>query len=306
MTTIGQLNSLAPGSPPENSNRPASSLHELDLYTIPRTEPQFVASAPKAGNVRTLDTSASGVSGAGLHSLLVSKPVQDVVLESQSSGLYRKPIPNNQDGQNNSLPGLGGKFLDAMPPYVFSPRRQTDQMVRQAYALLPEKLKDNVAFIHAQRLAQDPEGAARLMYGKKEVVIVGSFKGINSASSLDPKVARIHDNEMKALELSLKMARAMGIKVRDVVYGMGDSSPIKVGNQFVPNSFATSQKEVLENRMNTLLSRNGYRPREELSWGADELMVCAFAAQLPKTTLSVNIQDPSSRFFMIATRLLKI
>jgi hypothetical protein len=140
-------------------------------------------------------------------------------------------VPNNQDAQNNAVPGLGGKYLDAMPSFVFSPRRQTDQMTRQAHALLPEPLKRDVAFVQVTRLAQDPEGAAREMAGKKQVVLVGCLKGINTATSDDPKVSAIHEKELKALEVSLTLAKGMGVEVRDVVFGMGDTCRRQVRGQ---------------------------------------------------------------------------
>jgi hypothetical protein len=256
--------------------------------------PQKVAAAVPAG-------ANSQPSATGLRAVLQSKPVAAVVQRAREAGLYRQPIPNNQDGQNNAQPGLGGKFRDAMPPYVFSPRRQTDQMVRQAYQLLPEGLTRNVAFVHAQRVAQDPEAAVRFMHGKSEVVIVGSFKGVNKATSEGDKEARdaaaVHPKEMKALEITLELARAMNVHVRDVEYGMGDSSPIERNHRFVPNAFATAKKAQLEARMQAVLGEHGLRAPERLSWGADELMLTAFAAQLPRQTVSLNLQSPNSRFF---------
>jgi fructose-specific component phosphotransferase system IIB-like protein len=243
----------------------------------------------------------SPASVADLRTLLQSKAIGDVVQTARDAGLYRQPIPNRQDAQCNAQADAGGKYLDAMPPYVFSPRRQTDQMVRQAYELLPPALKRDVAFVHAQRVAQDPQGAARQMFGKKEVVIVGSFKGVNKATSENDAEARqaskVHPHELKALEISLRLAKAMNVKVRDVQYGMGDSSPKQDGNRFVPNRFAVAKKGELESRMRTVLRDNGYQREERLSWGADELMMTAFAAQLPERSLSVNVQNPGSRFF---------
>ncbi len=232
-----------------------------------------------------------------LRATLISKGVQDTIQSARAAGLYRQPIPNNQDGQKNALPGLGGKFVDAMPVYVFSPRRQTDQMVRQAYRLLPPELKRDVAFVNAQRVAQDPEAAVRAMYGKKEVVIVGSFKGVNKTTQRDSKVESIHVQEMAALNISLQLARAMGVKVRDVVYGMGDSSPHLVNQHNVHNKFADAEKNRLQGEMRNVLSSYGYTRRETLLWGADELMVSAFAAQLPKQTLSVTLQNPNSKSY---------
>jgi hypothetical protein len=255
----------------------------------PKPAPPKVAAAVPAG--------ANSPSSAGLRAALQSKPVANVVQRAREAGLYRQPIPNNQDGQKNVQPGLGGKFRDAMQPYVFSPRRQTDQMVRQAYQLLPESLTRNVAFVHAQRVAQDPEAAARFMHGKSEVVIVGSFKGINKATADDPEVSAIHESEMRALDITLRLARAMNLRVRDVEYGMGDSSPIEQNHRFVANAFATDKKAQLEARMQALLGEHGYRAPEHLSWGADELMLTAFAAQLSRQTVSLNLQSPNSRFF---------
>jgi hypothetical protein len=236
-----------------------------------------------------------------LRTLLQSKAIGEVVQIARDAGLYRQPIPNKQDAQDNAQAGVGGKYLDAMPPYVFSPRRQTDQMVRQAFELLPPELKRDVAFVHAQRVAQDPQGAVRQMFGKKEVVIVGSFKGVNKAASEGDKEAKaaaaVHPQEMKALEISLKLAKAMGVKVRDVQYGMGDSSPRREADRFVPNEFASAKKNELESRMRTVLRDSGYQREERLTWGADELMMTAFAAQLPNRTVAVNLQSRGSRFF---------
>ncbi len=240
---------------------------------------------------------ASAGTRRDLRATLTGKGVQDTIQAARAAGLYRAPIPNNQDGLQNKVSGLGGKFVDAMPVYVFSPRRQTDQMVRQAYRLLPSELKRDVAFVNAQRLAQDPEGAVRSMYGKKEVVIVGSFKGINKATSRDPEVEKIHVKEMTALRLSLQLARAMGVKVCDVVYGMGDSSPMKSNGRFVQNNFGNLEKNRLQGQMRSVLSSYGYNRREDLLWGADELMVSAFAAQLPRQTLSVTLQNPQSKSY---------
>jgi hypothetical protein len=258
--------------------------------------------APQALNwISGEPASAMSSASADLRTLLQSKAIGDVVQTARDAGLYRQPIPNKQDAQKNAQAGLGGKYLDAMPAYVFSPRRQTDQMVRQAYELLPPALKRDVAFVHAQRVAQDPQGAARQMFGKKEVVIVGSFKGVNKATSEGDEEAReaskVHPHELKALEISLKLAKAMNVTVRDVQYGMGDSSPKDAGNRFVANGFATAKKDELEARMRTVLRANGYQREERLPWGADELMMTAFAAQLPQRTLSVSVQNPGSRFF---------
>ena len=236
--------------------------------------------------------SASGPTDAQLATLAAA-----AIEQSKAAGLYRQPVPNNQDAQNNAVPGLGGKYLEAMPSFVFSPRRQTDQMTRQAHALLPEPLKRDVAFVQVTRLAQDPEGAAREMAGKKQVVLVGCLKGINTATSDDPKVSAIHEKELKALEVSLTLAKGMGVEVRDVVFGMGDSSPTRVDGKYVANPFAETKRAQLETRMNGILQKNGYSKPERLSWGADELMVCAFAAQLPPRTLSANLQSPNSKFF---------
>jgi hypothetical protein len=203
-------------------------LTSASVLPSPATQPSLV----EANNVSLLTASVN--TRQDVRSILNSSLVKSVINDSKKHGLYRNPIPNNQDAQNNAVAGLGGKFLDSLPLYVFSTRRQTDQMVRQAYELLPSGLKRDVAFVHAQRVAQDPEGAARMMYGKKQVVIVGSLKGVNTATSLDPKVAKIHEQELKALELSLKLAKAMKIEVRDIVYGMGDSSPTKIDNQYSP------------------------------------------------------------------------
>ena len=214
-----------------------------------------------------------------------------------AAGLRRQPLPNNQDAQINAVPGLGGRYLDALPPYVFSPRRQTDQMVRQGISLLPPDLTRDVAFLHAQRVAQDPEGAALALAGKREAVLVGSLKGINGATKDDPSFTRVHDQELAALEVALALCRDRGIRVRDVLYGMGDSSPTRAGGRYVPNAFALAKRDQLEGRLAALLARYGYARPEPLTWGADELMLAAFAAQLPTRTVSLTLESPGSRSF---------
>jgi Protein of unknown function (DUF4127) len=267
----------------------------------PATRGQQVSAAPARHERRAANAAPVPVRTASLSELYGSPAFKSVVNESKTAGLYRQPTPNNQDAQNNAVPKLGGKFMEAMPAFVFSPRRQSDQMVRQAHALLPSDIKRDVAFVSATRVAQDPEGAARQMIGKKEVVIVGSFKGVNTAVKDTAEFTNVHKQEMKALELSVKLANSMGVSVRDVVVGMGDSSPVKSNTGFVANSFASAKKAELETNMNAMLQDNGLKTPKSVSWGADELMVTAFAAQLPEMTLAADIQNPNAQSFYDAS-----
>jgi hypothetical protein len=170
-------------------------------------------------------------------------------------------------------------------------------MVRQAFQLLPDNIKNDIAFIHAQRVAQDPEAAMKYMQGKKHVVIVGSFKGVNSSVNADPIVDKIHSQEIKALELTVKLSNAIGINIKDVIYGMGDSSPQKTPKGFVQNPFGEQKKALMERQLNSILHQNGVKLSKKLSWGADELMLVAFAKQLPDQTISLNIQNPKAKNF---------
>jgi len=219
------------------------------------------------------------------------------VAAARAAGLYQTPVPNNQDAQRNAVDKIGGRYTDALLLAVFSPRRQTDQMVRQALSLMPESIVSTIAFVHATRVAQDPERAARELQGKKEVVIVGSFRGVGAATADDPAFTSVHTQELNALEVALILAGELKITVRDVVFAMGDSSPKRVGDRYEANPFALQKRQELEARMAKILSANGYTTPEALTWGADELMLCALAAQLPEVTLSADLQSSSSRFF---------
>lgn len=248
-----------------------------------------------------LDAVSSGASAAAPVLLTQGGPdrnqVAAVVQQAKQAGLYHQPLPNNQDGQNNAVPGLGGTYNEALKPYVFSPRRQTDQMVRQAFDLLPGELKANTAFVVAGRVAQDPEGALRYMQGHKDVVVVGSFKGINTGNGSGGEVAKVHGAELTQLDLSLKLARAAGLKVKDVVFAMGDSSPRpKASGGYEPNPAALPARDAMQARMNAVLNRNGV-PGRALGWGADEQMMVAFARQLPARTVSLGFENPNARHF---------
>jgi hypothetical protein len=226
-----------------------------------------------------------------------SPALQAVVQESKNAGLYKEPLANNQDAQNNAIASLTGFLNEPLPAMVFSPRRQTDQLVRQAYALLPSDLKKTIGFVHAQRLAQHPEMAARELIGKKQLVIVGCFMGLDSAQGNQPAVSAIHQQEHDALVISLHLAKAMDLEVRDVVYGMADSAPQKTTSGYLTSPCASATRQTLETKLNQTLQSNGYTRHEKLCWGADELMLVAFAAQLPNRTVDFNLQSSGAQHF---------
>jgi hypothetical protein len=64
-------------------------------------------------------------------------------------------------------------------PFVMAPRRQTDSMIRQAYFLLPKNIRKETAFLIADRFMQEPEAYIPYLQSRKNVVLIGSFQGLD-------------------------------------------------------------------------------------------------------------------------------
>jgi hypothetical protein len=222
--------------------------------------------------------------------------IKKINTEFPSIGVYHRP--NDQDresaGSGRGIFPCGGKSPCAEQdnrsekiylPFVMATRRQTDAMVRQAYLLLPEPIRQDTAFLIADRLIQSPEAYIPYIQQKKNVVLIGSFMG------LDKEIANLeqykqktllkafHDMEIRQLEYSIDLVKSLDKAVIDVVCAIGDS-PSPYADKF--------RSEVMEKRLHELLKSHGLgnlaRP---LTWGADDTTLKAFARQLPNLKLKV-------------------
>lgn len=176
------------------------------------------------------------------------------------------------------------------PPFILSPRRQTDSMVRQLYTLLPKSITDTTAFVVGDRFAQNPEAYSPYIMSRQKIVIAGSFMGLGAIadrSSYDASWAKgQHARELSQLEGILALARANGQTVVNVTYAMGDSS----------GAFGLSIRREMESKMNTLLVKYGFAQLQtKLSWGADETIAMAMAKLLPDMRLKVSYENPAAQ-----------
>ncbi len=204
-------------------------------------------------------------------------------------------IPNEQDIEGRGIypedaSTMDGRSEEIYPPYILSPRRQTDSLVRQLYYLLPDSTKEEIAFVIADRLIQNPEAYIPYLKSRKKIVIVGSFMGIHSLSSRDDEQIAIilhrHEREFFKLKASIALAKAMNLQIVDVIYGMGDSA----------DSLARELKEYTQARFNQILFSHGIQTKS-LTWGADELIPIALAKYLPSQKAYIKISNPQAPQF---------
>jgi hypothetical protein len=172
-----------------------------------------------------------------------------------------------------------------LPSNVFSPRRQTDQMVRQMHGMLPDDIRRNTAFLNPDRVLQNPEQAIRDMAGKREVVIHGSFMGMGSDKSfgsagggIPPGARALHQRQLEALNLTLQLARELGLDVKDVFYAVGDTNVAQAGHQRAALGYIQGG---LQQNLNSVLAQNGVAPKQAgIPFGADEVAAIAMARQI--------------------------
>jgi len=207
-----------------------------------------------------------------------------------------KWLPQDTDGSSvagvhtASTTGADLRSEILYPPFVLSPRRQTDGMVRQLYTLLPKTLTDTTAFTVADRFSQNPEAYLPYLKSRSNLVIAGSFMGIGKIATqteYNTSWAREqHIRELAQLEAMLALAGALNRTVTNVTYAMGDSSGAVGGT-------VRMQMEV---KINALLVKYGYPAlQSKLSWGADETIVMAMAKLLPSRSVRVQYANPSAR-----------
>jgi hypothetical protein len=162
-------------------------------------------------------------------------------------------------------------------PFVLSSRRQTDQMVRQAYLLLPKEIRCNTAFLITDRFCQYPDFYIPYIQQKKNVVLIGSFTGIEkheSEETFEVWRREYHALQLLQLETSIELIQNLEKTIVDVVFAMGDS----IAN------YATTFRKKLEEKYHHILKSFGLNSSQflrPLPWGADETTLIAFARQLP-------------------------
>gem|GEM_PF-1846276 len=229
----------------------------------------------KAQFLAVLDTSdvATPHSQASAVSLLKSNPELFGVTNEQneivSAGLY------SRDG---SKKGDFARSENALPPFVLSGRRQTDQMVRTAYLLLPIAVRQNTAFVFVDRLAQDPDSYVPYLAKKQYVVLMGTFMGLGGIKARDDakhNALKIrHAREMFKLRSALALVKSMNLVVADVLWGIGDTHTDDAALTPLYNELRMD----LQARYNRIMDAAGLAAiKRTLSYGGDELAFVAFA-----------------------------
>jgi Copper amine oxidase N-terminal domain len=215
------------------------------------------------------------------------------------------------DNHDISTPGMfsvtGGSFNSftrsetVLPPFIMSGRRQTDQMVRNLYAMLPESVRSTTAFLMPDRVAQNPRAYLDYIRSKQRVVLIGSFKGARSIDAVGSNASALMQRQYQAMQTrqhrelfklrtTLALLESMKIPVINVFYAMGDS---KTG-------FALTVRDTLQTRLNQVLQAAGLanlvsNGSSTLTWGADELAAVAFAKLLPERKVYIEASNMSAK-----------
>lgn len=229
----------------------------------------------KAQFLAVLDTSDVAIAHtqASAVALLKSNPELFGVTNEQneivSAGLY------SRDGSKK------GDFVrseNALPPFVLSGRRQTDQMVRTAYLLLPQAVRQSTAFVFVDRLAQDPDSYVPYLAKKQSVVLMGTFMGLGGIKARDDakhNALKIrHAREMFKLRSALALAKSMNLAVADVVWSIGDTHTDDANLVALYSELRLD----LQARYDRIMDAAGLASiKRSLSYGGDELAFVAFA-----------------------------
>ena len=198
--------------------------------------------------------------------------------------------PTEQDGDSKGIPANGrdNRSERICPPYVLSPRRQTDSLVRQLISLLPIK---DTTFVIAERLVQYPEEYLSNISQFEKVVLVQSFVGIgdSSSSELVPR----HEKELWRIEQSIRLLQSVKREISAVVCAMGDPM----------SSAAKEVRQKIQVRLYSLLEQyNLSAIKQPITWGADELVAMAIAQTLPKTKVRIKIANDNTKLHYDADR----
>lgn len=217
-------------------------------------------------------------------------PLQVVLRDIQGQAFYRQPTWQDQAGRG-IYPTRDGDFRSetVYPPFVLGPRRQVDGKVRQLYQLLPAAIQNELAFAVPNRLVQNPEAYLPYLQSRQGLVLIHSFRGIGQADSEQhpkyPRAARRHQQELINLRLSIQLAQALQLPIRQIFLGMGDSN----------TGFGLSIRARLQRQVNQLLRDLNLDLNAPIGWGADELVAVAFAAMLPPLSVHIEMANPQAR-----------
>jgi hypothetical protein len=189
--------------------------------------------------------------------------------EIVSAGLYSRDGSKKGDFKRSEA---------ALPPFVLSARRQTDQMARTAYLLLNPQVRRTTAFVFVDRLAQDPDTYLPYLAKKQNVILLGTFAGlggIKAENDAAHDAIRIrHARELFKLRASITLMKAMGLQVTDVLWYLGDTH----SNTAALQTLFTSIRKDLQARFDRTMAAAGLSSiRRELAFGGDELPLVAFA-----------------------------
>jgi hypothetical protein len=275
ITDPTQKFSLAAGSALEiNSYKSAANNHwELELTSSVNGVTQWFAYIPHVeirGNGR------------------VEEVLQDI--KNSEFNVYHQPTEQDWDGKGIPPNGGDNRSEKICPVYVFSPRRQTDSLVRQLVTVLPVK---DTAFIIAERLVQYPEDYLPTISQFEKAVLVQSFVGIGGASQYPDWAKERHNKELWRLEQSIRLLQSMKREISAVVCAMGDSmSPV-----------AKEVRQKIQARLYSLLDQyNLSAIKKPITWGADELVAIAIAQTLPQTKVRIKIANDNTKLHYDANR----
>lgn len=252
----------------------------------------------------------------------VIKKIQNICFRSIGK-TYKRPNDQDMEGVGifpckkeelekvGIIPDCQGKTLDDKAclkednrsekiylPFVMAPRRQTDSMIRQAYFLLSDNIRKKTAFLIADRLVQEPEAYIPYIKSRENVVLIGSFQGLDQGvkdandylTNKDLDWLRdLHELQFLKLDYSIDLIKSLNKKIVDVVYAMGDS----------PDPYAGQKRKEITERFNTILKQKGLenlalKKDEMVAWGADDTILKAFARQLPEIKLKIELSNPDA------------
>jgi Protein of unknown function (DUF4127)/Copper amine oxidase N-terminal domain len=248
----------------------------------------------KADFLAVLDTAdvATPLSQSAATALLTSNPELYGVTNEQneivSAGLYSRDGSKRSDFQRSEA---------ALPPFVLSARRQTDQMARTAYLLLPASVRQTTAFVFVDRLAQSPEIYIPYLAKKQRVILIGTFMGLGGIKARDDakhNALKIrHARELFKLRASVALVKSMGLQVTDVLWSIGDTHTDDPALQSLYTELATT----LQSRYDRIMDAAGLAAiKRRLSYGGDELALVAFAqAAGAPIKAYVEYTDPNAK-----------
>jgi hypothetical protein len=227
------------------------------------------------------------------HVTIISPPqtttkIVEEIKNNNRFNVYHQPTEQDCDGKGIPCNGEDNRSERICPPYVLSPRRQTDSLVRQLVNLLPIK---DTAFIIAERLVQYPEEYLSIISQFDKAVLVQSFVGIggSSSSELVPR----HEKELWRIEQSIRLLQSMKREISAVVCAMGDSM----------SSAAKEVRQKIQVRLYSLLDQyNLSAIKQPITWGADELVAMAITQILPKTKVRIKIANDDTKLHYDADR----